>query len=63
MVAQKSGPYSSEFGPPNFCQEVLYAGDVLGVTGGSWMQERKKHSAAEELYGTKSTQTGEIKVR
>lgn len=62
IVAQKSGPYSSEFGLPNFCQEVQYPGEVLDMTGGGRKQERKKHSAAEELCGAKSTQTGKIKV-
>lgn len=62
MIAQKSGPCSSEFGLPNFSQEMFYSGEVINVTGGVWKQERKKHSAAEELYGTKSTQTGKVKV-
>lgn len=62
MIAQKSGPCSSEFGLPNFSQEMFYPGEVVDVTGGGWKQERKKHSAAEELYGTKSTQTGKVKV-
>lgn len=62
IVAQKSGPYSSEFHSPNLCQEVQYSGKVLDVTGGGWKQEKQQHSSAEELYGTKSTQTGKIKV-
>lgn len=58
MVAQKSNSCSSEFGLPNFCQEVLYPGEVLHETGGGWKQGRKKHSAAR----TKGKQTGKIKA-
>lgn len=55
IAAQKSGPYSSEFGSPNFCQEVQYPGEVLDTTGGSTLQLRS--------YTGQKAQTGKIKVR